>query len=230
MLESCHILRTFSSLGLPPKTVVLTFDDGPNPRTGTTDALLDVLRHHQVRACFDPIGVQVERCPELVRRIAQAGHLMANHSFTHPFPIAPIRWLSAEIDPTERAIGQALGIAGYASRFFRPPQGILTPSLRAAMRQRDLRVLPVSFFIHDTIYSPATAHRLLAGLLAGLRRDAGGIIVLHDDRCTRPLSAIGDPDSPHSAANRTWVPGVVDALISTLRPEGFHFGIDALER
>lgn len=231
LLESCHILRAFSSLGLPPKTVVLTFDDGPNPHGQTTSNLLDMLRQHQVRACFNPIGEQVARCPALVRRIAAAGHLIANHSYTHPFPLGVIRWLPDQIDPTDRAIGEALGISDYHSHFFRPPHGLLTPALHAVMRQRELRLLPVSYFIHDSAYSPATAHRVVDSLLARLRRDAGGIIVLHDGRCRRPFGlGKGDPASPHSGANRSWVPGAVDTLITTLRPEGFHFDIAAIEQ
>ena len=164
----------------------MTFDDGPDPQSRVAAELLDVLQHHQARACFDPIGEQVARCPAIVRRIAAEGHLIANHSFTHPVPIGWIRWLPEQIDPTDRALGEVLGVSGYHSRFFRPPHGMLTPALHAAMRQRELRLLPVTYFVHDTAYGPATAHRVLKRLLAGLRRDEGGVIVLHDGRCRRP--------------------------------------------
>ncbi len=230
LLEHCHILRTFPSLGLPPKTVVLTFDDGPNPHNGITADLLDVLQRQQVRACFDLIGVQASRCPQLVRRIAAEGHLIANHSYTHPFPVGNIRWIPEQIDPTERAIGEALGITGYHSRFFRPPNGFLTPAMREAMRQRELRLLPITFYAGDAEHGPATSRRVLAKMLARLRRDEGGIIVLHDRRC-RPFGlGEGDTASPHSGGNRGWVPGAVDTLLAMLQPEGFHFDIESLER
>jgi len=228
MLESCHILRPVASLGLPKKTVVLTFDDGPNGQV--TADLLDVLRGHQVRACFNPIGENVADGPALVRRMAEEGHLLGNHTYTHPFPLGIIRWLPAQIDPTDLAIGEALGIPEYRSRFFRPPNGLLTPALHEAMRQRALRLLPVTCYIHDTAHGPATAHRVVEKLLAALRRNEGGIIVLHDGRCRRPLGLNGNPASPRSGANRTWVPGAVETLISTLQPEGFQFDIEAFVR
>ncbi len=61
----------------------LTFDDGPNdPWTGR---LLDVLARHQARATFFLIGKYVRARPELVREIRDAGHLIGNHTMTHPW-------------------------------------------------------------------------------------------------------------------------------------------------
>jgi len=62
-------------------TAVLTFDDGPNPPDTLT--LLDVLAREQVRAVFCLVGVQVEAHPDVVRRIAADGHVLANHSWRH---------------------------------------------------------------------------------------------------------------------------------------------------
>ena len=231
LLECCHILRAYSSLGLPSKTVILTFDDGPNPHNQTTEHLLEVLRQHRVRACFDLIGEQASRCPDLVRRIAAGGHLIANHSYTHPFPVGLIRWIPDQIDPTDRVIGEALGVNEYHSRYFRPPNGLLTPTLHDAMRRRALRLLPVTFYVHDTEAGPATAQHVLAKILAHLRRDEGGILVLHDRRSRRPFDpGEGETTSPSNGLNRTWVPGAVDTLLATLQPEGFHFDIELLER
>ena len=230
MFDSWHILRTPSALGLPSKAVVLTFDDGPNPCHETTGLLLDVLQHRQVRACFDLVGEQVAGCPELVRRIAADGHLIANHSFSHPFPIGRIRWITEQIKPTERAIGEALQVSDYRSRFLRPPNGLLTPSLRDALRQCELRPLPVTCYLGDDKHGPATADRVLAKLLACLRRDDGGIVVLHDGRCRPFGQGAGDTESLHSGGNRSWVPEAVETLLTTLHPEGFRFDIEPLAR
>jgi peptidoglycan/xylan/chitin deacetylase (PgdA/CDA1 family) len=61
-------------------TVALTFDDGPNPRTGE---VLDALREMNVRATFFVVGRQAHRYPEMLARIAREGHLLANHSANH---------------------------------------------------------------------------------------------------------------------------------------------------
>jgi len=65
-----------------PKLVALSFDDGPYPLT--TPLLLDVLRELHVTATFFLIGRDAEEFPDLARRIAAAGHEVANHTLTHP--------------------------------------------------------------------------------------------------------------------------------------------------
>ena len=65
-----------------PGELALTFDDGPNP--ACTPRLLDVLAAHNVRATFFMIGSFAEREPALVRRVHDAGHLIGDHSWSHP--------------------------------------------------------------------------------------------------------------------------------------------------
>ena len=65
-----------------PKALALTFDDGPNP--AVTPRLLDLLDRHSARATFFVIGKFARTCPDLVREIAARGHLLGNHSETHP--------------------------------------------------------------------------------------------------------------------------------------------------
>src|SRR5580692_11309137 len=72
------------ALTAPPRPgeLALTFDDGPNPEW--TPRLLDILAAHEVRATFFVVGQYAHTEPALVRRIAAAGHLIGNHSWTHP--------------------------------------------------------------------------------------------------------------------------------------------------
>ena len=65
-----------------PGELALTFDDGPNP--AWTPKLLDLLAGHDVRATFFLLGGFAEQAPDLVRRIAAQGHLIGNHSWSHP--------------------------------------------------------------------------------------------------------------------------------------------------
>src|SRR5450432_4562331 len=62
--------------------VALTFDDGPNDPY--TQRLLELLGRHEVRATFFLIGSFVRRRPEIARAIRQGGHLLGNHTMTHP--------------------------------------------------------------------------------------------------------------------------------------------------
>lgn len=63
------------------KTVALTFDDGPNENTRT---VLDVLRRANIKATFFIVGTMARKHPDILREIAAEGHLLANHSATHP--------------------------------------------------------------------------------------------------------------------------------------------------
>lgn len=62
--------------------IVLTFDDGPT--AGVTDKVLDVLKKHDVKGTFFVIGNNVSAQPGLMKRLVKEGHLVANHSMSHP--------------------------------------------------------------------------------------------------------------------------------------------------
>src|SRR3712207_1810742 len=65
-----------------PRTVALTFDDGPS--ANWTPQVLDILRRNRVKATFFLVGADVERFPDVARRIAREGHTIGNHSWDHP--------------------------------------------------------------------------------------------------------------------------------------------------
>src|SRR5271167_217129 len=69
--------------GCDPNEIALTYDDGPNDIV--TERLLDLLAAHNVRATFFLIGRYVRQRPQIVRAIAAAGHLIGNHTMTHPW-------------------------------------------------------------------------------------------------------------------------------------------------
>jgi peptidoglycan-N-acetylglucosamine deacetylase len=62
-------------------TIALTFDDGPN---ANTEAVLDVLKQNGVKATFFIVGKMAKAHPDVLARVAAEGHLLANHSATHP--------------------------------------------------------------------------------------------------------------------------------------------------
>src|SRR5512136_1105291 len=62
------------------KRVALTFDDGPDP--AATGNLLQVLRQHQIKAAFFPIGKKTKDYPEMIKRIDEEGHILGNHTFS----------------------------------------------------------------------------------------------------------------------------------------------------
>jgi len=120
-----------------PDEIALTFDDGPNPRW--TPQLLDILAAHGVKATFFLIGQYAAQQPELVRRMHKAGHLIGNHTWTHP-DLAITSKLQTREELT-RTNGELERILGASVKYFRPPFGSRRPAtLRIA---RELGLTPV---------------------------------------------------------------------------------------
>ncbi|WP_239159553.1 transglycosylase domain-containing protein [Winogradskya humida] len=101
------------------KRLALTFDDGPS---SYTPEILDLLAKNGVRATFCMVGEEVERYPELVRRVIAEGHTLCNHSWKHDdlgqMSAADAR---ADIERTDAAISVAA--PGATVPFFRAPYG-----------------------------------------------------------------------------------------------------------
>ena len=111
------------------KAVALTFDDGPHPEL--TPRILTILREHHVKATFFLIGTEVERHPDLVRRLIDEGHEIGNHTWSHP----AMAHLSGPAARAEVMRGSEVieRVSGVHPSWFRSPRGMLTgPILRAA--------------------------------------------------------------------------------------------------
>ena len=106
--------------------VALTFDDGPDPRV--TPRVLDLLDAAGARASFFLIGRRAERHPGLAAEIAQRGHRVENHTWSHPhsFAFHGPRGLGREIDRAQAVLEE---ITGRRPAWFRPPAGIRSPLL-----------------------------------------------------------------------------------------------------
>jgi len=173
--------RIFGQALIAPKRakeLALTFDDGPNPRW--TPLLLDTLAEHTVSATFFLIGKYAARQPALVRRIHQAGHLIGNHTWTHPnLAITGSRQTCAELQNTSNELEQ---ITGSAVRYFRPPFGGRRPAtLRIA---RELGMTPVLWNAISPDWQATKAEQVVQPLSNLVekndRRDRATNIVLHD--------------------------------------------------
>src|SRR6476661_2066533 len=116
------------------RTVALTFDDGPNP--AVTPQLLDLLDRYDARATFFLIGRYVRACPEIAAEIARRGHVLGNHTDTHP----NLLWLSRTqiLDELARCEASILEATGQRTTIMRPPYGIRGPQVHAAAREARL--------------------------------------------------------------------------------------------
>ena len=111
-----RFMGTITHVDTPDLVAALTFDDGPHPEY--TPCLLDILERHGARATFFMIGRQAQQHPDIVRRVVQQGHAIANHTQDHPlFLTLSGRERRSQI----RACAQS--IAPHGLRLFRPPKG-----------------------------------------------------------------------------------------------------------
>lgn len=109
--------------------VAMTFDDGPHPQN--TPRLLDMLRKRNIKATFYVIGGNVDRYPQIVRRIVSEGHEIGNHTYTHrKLTSLGASEVSKEMRRTQDAIVRA---AGVRPRTMRPPYGALRTDQRNAV-------------------------------------------------------------------------------------------------
>jgi peptidoglycan/xylan/chitin deacetylase (PgdA/CDA1 family) len=158
--------------------VAFTFDDGPNDPY--TFQLLELLAQFEVRATFFLVGEYVRQRPEIARAVQQAGHLLGNHTMTHP----SLLWESPARVRQELAGCSAIieDATGAAVQYFRPPFGARRPDvLRTAV---DLGLTPVMWNITahdwDATDPVALAGRVQTALSSNQRRRKGSNLLLHD--------------------------------------------------
>ena len=178
------------------RSVVLTFDDGPAPPF--TEQILDILAEHRISATFFLCGKNVERYPDIARRIVREGHTIGNHTYSHPFLCPRSRkFMADEIDQAQDAIERVTGIRPI---IFRPPYGARWFGLMSVLRQRGLKMVMWSVMGFDWKYK---TQAIIQAITRRLR--PGAVILLHDGHEQPPPEGI-DQSSTVEA-----LPAVIDA-------------------
>ncbi|CAN5188695.1 hypothetical protein BH20VER2_BH20VER2_02800 [soil metagenome] len=114
---------TFNSVYVEEPYVAITFDDGPHATL--TPKLLDMLAARKLKATFFVIGKNAVEYPQIMKRIVQEGHELANHSWSHPnLGKMGDDGVRSQLQKTDDAIKTA---AGARTTLFRPPYGSITP-------------------------------------------------------------------------------------------------------
>lgn len=162
------------------KIFALTFDDGPDLLY--TPAVLDVLKAYNVKATFFLLGVNIEKYPEVVKRIHDEGHEMGNHSYDH----SRLSKLSKE-DVYDSQIGKAQKIfkelLGIEPMIYRPPYGAITDEQIGYLEEKGYKQVRWSIDSEDWDPEKNAPDKILNRILLYL--DDGGIVCLHcaeDDR------------------------------------------------
>ncbi len=176
--ERTGIGHGYPALGLAHREIILTFDDGPNPKT--TPAILDALAKECVQATFFMIGKRAEANPKLAARVREAGHSIGSHSYTH----RELNYLASEdaVQDIQRGFEAvdkaAFGSMGDRPRLFRFPGFKSTPNLVAFVHSHHGLVVDRNIGVSDWRGDPAQV--TFDRLKQRLDKMDRGILILHD--------------------------------------------------
>lgn len=177
--------------------IALTFDDGPD--CYYTPQVLDILQHYGVKATFFCIGRQVAAYPHLVRQEYEAGHVIGNHTCTHPnLALLSISDILSQLNQTSDAIQEVIGVRPV---FFRPPYGALSTKVLTQAERLGITIV---------MWNDKAEEWAKPGVNFIIRRTLdsgnGAIILLHD----------GGKDRSQTVAA---LPGIIKGL----QNRGFQF-------
>jgi peptidoglycan/xylan/chitin deacetylase (PgdA/CDA1 family) len=182
------------------RTMVLTFDDGPDPRY--TPDILDTLRDYDVRAMFFVCGEMAEANPDLLTRMADEGHVVGNHTWSHPLLTRLGRSrIRSEMERTCDIIEEAYG---DRPEWFRAPYGAWN---RAAFQLgAELGMEPLAWTVDTLDWTSPGARTITRRVENGA---APGVVVLSHDA--------GGDRSQSVRALRDYLPRLLD--------DGYHITV-----
>jgi peptidoglycan-N-acetylglucosamine deacetylase len=185
------------------RLIAVTYDDGPNDPH--TLRLLEVLARHEVKATFFLIGRYARQRPDLVREVVRAGHIVGNHTLTHPLLIFKS---AAEVRQQLLDCRAAIeDVVGEHSNLFRPPFGGRRPAvLRIA---RELGLEPVMWNVTGYDWNAPPAEEIEKKVAKQMR--GGDVILLHDG------------GHKEMGADRSQTVIATDHLIARYKSEGREF-------
>lgn len=166
-------LKSFSSnKSLDGKKIAITFDDGPNPYT---EIVLDILKANNIQATFFCIGSQIEKYPEIFKRIIAENHIVGNHSYSHSNKIGLFskEEMISEIETTNKII---FNYSGKKSNYYRPPFGVTNPNIAKALKITNHKVIGWNIRSLDTKIQ--SEEKILKRIKK--RLSPGSIVLLHD--------------------------------------------------
>jgi len=168
-----HVNALNFNAQIKQNAIAITFDDGPHPKY--TPQILAILQQYNAKATFFCIGKEIEKHPELFKKMVKEGHVVGNHSFNHSnhFGFFTSSKVIDELNQTKKLINSLIN---SNITLFRPPFGVTNPAIKKAIRHTNYHVIGWNKRSLDTrIKDPKKIyHRISKGL------KAGDVILLHD--------------------------------------------------
>lgn len=167
------------------KSLYLTFDDGPVQ--GVTEELLKLLEQYQVRATFFIIGTQINKSPDLLKKISKQKHTIANHSYSHPnFTKLSNEEMLEQISKTNELVKET---TQQNCRLFRAPQGRW--NLKLLFELFRLKMTAVHWSRDSMDFLKEQPEKIIKRFMNEPVKN-GDIILFHDDdsRCIEVLKTL----------------------------------------
>jgi peptidoglycan-N-acetylglucosamine deacetylase len=174
LLQTLSLRRFLFKVPDKPRTLFLTFDDGPDPIY--TPKILEILNHHRIHASFFLVGQQVEQHAEILHQIKLGSHTVGLHTHSHQSIISMDKaQLATEIEQNQNAIHEVLGLR---PSLLRPPRGEISLSSLYHAMKLGLKVVHYTITSNDwKLKSPeAILNQIYQSPISG-----GDIISFHDN-------------------------------------------------
>jgi len=180
------------------KVVALTFDDGPHPKY--TTEVLDLLEQYDARGTFFIVGEHAEKNPDIILRMYEEGHELANHTYTHPFS-TNVSKIMKEIKQTNDTI---YSITGFKPFLFRPVEGQYTDAMIDEIAKDGFKVVMWSWHQDTLDWKNPGVNTIVNNVLKGTKE--GDVILFHD-----------------GGGNREQTVKALENILPELQKQGYHF-------
>lgn len=183
------------------KTIYLTFDAGYE--NGYTPTILDALKKHNAKATFFVVGNYIETSPDLIKRMAEEGHIVGNHTYHHydMSKISDMETFKKEIASLEELYQQTTGQP--MQKFYRPPQGKYSESNLKQAQELGYQTVFWSLAYVDWYQDKQPSHEEAFNKLLP-RIHPGAIVLLHSTSQTNAE--------------------ILDELLTKWEADGYSFG------
>ncbi|MER2000667.1 MAG: polysaccharide deacetylase family protein [Lysinibacillus sp.] len=180
------------------KVVALTFDDGPHPEY--TVQILDLLEQHDAKGTFFIVGEHAENHSQIVYRMYEEGHEIANHTYTHPFTKS-VPKIMQEIKQTDYTL---FSITGYSPKLFRPVEGNYTDPLVEAVSKEGYKIVMWSWHQDTEDWKDPGVNTIVNKVINGI--EEGNIVLFHD-----------------GGGNREQTVKAIEIILPKLKEQGYKF-------
>lgn len=182
------------------KLIALTFDDGPSKQY--TEEVLAILKEGGIKATFFVTGGSVSAHPQILREVFAAGHVIGNHTYSHPnLSMLEDSAIAKELNKNDALIYQTINVH---PRLFRPPFGACNASCKKVVSNLGLKKITWDYMVDDWDIAKTTPEIIAGSVIK--HASPGSIVNMHD-----------------GGGNREKTVAALPEIIAALKKEGYAF-------